>query len=115
MKLNLTYWRSSTAAFLAVITLASIFWCGSVDCLSGSDGDDCASLICSLASNGKDAAQHPADCLSSHDCPCVYHSTAIPVVEQLLAAYVAHGPSSPFYILRLIETPASPMLRPPLA
>jgi len=71
------------AQILIVICFtASLFWCGDLDCATGGNTDQCASLFCGIFGRHSDTKENTG-LLGAKDCSCVCHVPAVPVTSSM--------------------------------
>lgn len=71
------------ATALALLFIGMLFWCGDAECWSGTNPDQCGSLLCALF--GPHESSSPVhDDTCSHDCTCACHTPVLAPPQMVM-------------------------------
>jgi len=97
-----------------LVQIIGLFFCGDADCLQGSSGENCVTLVCSLLSKHTTPIS-PSDDENSNSCQCFCHllidSPKITIGATLLVATPLHASEELHFFLE----PSRNIDHPPLA
>ncbi len=104
---------SHISTLLIVCFTAALFWCGDAECMSGTDEDGCASLVCSLLCGGASPKDGESDG-GTKDCSCVCHVPSVvpPPMNPLSLQVADENWFEPFLLIPSISL--RPVYRPPI-
>lgn len=115
----LAYYHENLIPFsgrlLLALVVASLFWCGDIDCFDEEAGESCGSLVCALMKSGAPAGSQDTDASGSTSCSCVCH---VPTVISQTAGTTTNLLSQAWAVPANLLPPALPsslVFRPPIA